>query len=220
MKILIIAAHPDDEVLGCGGTIAKLSENCDTYVLIVTEGSTAQYTNKEMIKLKKEEAKKVKEVLNIKKYFFGDLPDMKLDILPHVEINKVIEETINTIKPEIVFTHHWGDVNKDHKLIYESTLVAARPVETNNFIRKIYCYEILSASEWNLTSHNNFIPNVWIDIEKYFHKKIEAVKLYQRELRKYPHPRSIEGVEIWAKYRGLMIGKKYAEAFFLVREIV
>lgn len=221
MKLLIIAAHPDDEVFGCGGTIAKLSPNNDVYVLIVTEGSTTQYPDKgkEIIQIKKEKAARVKDVLNIKKYFFGDLPDMKLDTLPHVEINNIIEKTIHDVKPEIIFTHHWGDVNKDHKLVYESTLIAARPTNTNSFIKKVYCYEVVSSSEWDLTQQNSFTPNVWVDIEKYIDKKIEAVKLYQSELRKYPHPRSIEGVKIWAKYRGLMVGIRYAEAFYLVREI-
>jgi LmbE family N-acetylglucosaminyl deacetylase len=126
MRILIIAAHPDDEVYGMGGTIAKLSSlGHHVYTLIVTEGCSAQYPeNSQIIEDKKREALQCNNILNVKEVIFGDLPDMKLDSISHIEINAVIEKAVSTVKPDIVYTHHKGDVNKDHRLVYESTMVA------------------------------------------------------------------------------------------------
>jgi len=143
MKVLVVAAHPDDEVYGMGGTIAKLSsEGHEVHVLIVTDGSATQYKNHpdldQIIANKKTEIKKANRVLGTKKVHFGNLPDMRLDSIDHVEINKVIEEAVNNIKPKVVYTHFYGDVNLDHQRVYESTLVACRPAP-NQAVKEILC---------------------------------------------------------------------------------
>lgn len=221
-KILVIAAHPDDEVLGVGGTISKYRElGYEIYTHIVTDGSSTQYAgDKNKLKQKKEEAIKANEILGVKKVYFGNLPDMKLDTVPHVAINKEIERTIKVVKPNIVFTHHAGDVNKDHKLIFESTLVACRP--NKDVVQEIYSYEVPSSTEWSDSSQNDFyIPNVFISLnKKNIDRKITAMKKYETEIREYPHPSSIKSLINYSRYRGNQIGKDYAEAFRLIRRII
>lgn len=221
-KILVLGAHPDDETLGMGGTIAKHTSNDDTvHVLVITDGSSSQYENyEEMIEKKKKEAKKAMEILGVEKIEFNKLSDMKLDTVPHIKINKLIEKKIDEFQPDEVYTHHWGDINKDHRLVFESTMVSVRPTP-NQTVKKIYTYETPSSTEWNITEKNNaFTPNVFVDISKHIKQKIKAVKAYETELRPYPHPRSPESIEIYAKRNGITIGKKYAERFFLIRKII
>ncbi|MFQ5866774.1 MAG: PIG-L deacetylase family protein [bacterium] len=222
MKILVIAAHPDDEVYGVGGTIVKhIREGDEVFVCILTDGASTQYPgNKTMIKQKKEEARKSTEILGIKKIYFFDLPDMQLDTIAHVKVNKAIEEMISRIMPDIVYTHYWGDVNKDHRVVFESTMVAVRP-SFKHTIKRILLYETPSSSEWNapiLT--DKFIPNVYVDISETISKKIEAMKAYESELREFPHPRSIEAVTTYVKKNGLVIAKEAAECFLLIRETI
>lgn len=217
MDVLVIAAHPDDEVLGVGGTIVKHVSSGDTvYVYIVTDGSSTQYEgNNEILEKKKEEAKKANFKLGVKEIIFGNLPDMKLDTIPHVQINKEISKVIEKIKPQIVYTHHYGDLNKDHQEVYKSTLVACRPY--NSGVKELYLYEILSSSEWGEMS-SQIKPMLFQKLTKdELGLKIEAMKEYESELRDYPHPRSLEGIINLSKFRGQMISKEYAEAFEIVR---
>lgn len=221
-RILVIAAHPDDEVLGVGGTISKLSnQGHEIYTHIITDGSSTQYKGDlEKQEKKKREAEAANKILGIKKVFFGELPDMKLDTIPHIKINQEIEKIINKINPEVVFTHHYGDVNKDHKLIFESTLVACRPTPNKN-VKKLYTYETLSSTEWgNSNSNDIFIPNMYVQLEeKNIEQKCSAMQEYKTELRDYPHPRSVEAILNNSKQRGNEIGYYYAESFRLIRGI-
>jgi LmbE family N-acetylglucosaminyl deacetylase len=221
MRILIIAAHPDDEVYGMGGTIAKLSSlGHHVYTLIVTEGCSAQYPeNSQIIEDKKREALQCNNILNVKEVIFGDLPDMKLDSISHIEINAVIEKAVSTVKPDIVYTHHKGDVNKDHRLVYESTMVACRPA-AGQCVRKLLSYQVPSSTEWCGSNVDEiFIPNVFEEIETFAEIKHEAILAYQTEIREYPHPRSLEYVKVWDKSTGMKVGLKQAEAFHLIRDI-
>lgn len=214
MKMLVIGAHPDDEVYGCGATIARLSkEGHEIYVLIVSEGSTAQYEDKSIITKKREEAEEVKSILGIKEYIFGDFPDMKLDTVPHIELNKFISEAVSRVKPEWIFTHSHLDLNKDHRVVYHSTMVAARPQV--DYVKRILCYEVPSTTE---LGEEPFKPEVFIDVSDYLQKKSDAVNAYKTELREFPHGRSIEAVEALAKYRGYTSNCRYAEAFTVARE--
>ncbi len=224
-RILVVAAHPDDEVLGMGGTIAKYaSQGDEVAVLIVTDGSTSQYRDnsklQEIISEKKAETSKCAAILGIKHVFYGDLPDMKLDITPHIEINRVIEKTINDFQPSIVFTHFIGDVNIDHRKVYESTLVACRPV-SGQCVKRLFLYSVPSSTEWNVQMASNvFLPNWYEDISgEYAEKKYKAMECYKTELREYPHPRSIQYLKTADIAEGNKVGLLEAESFVLLRSI-
>jgi len=217
MKILVMAPHPDDEVLGCGGTIAKHNNEGDEISLcIVTKAYTPDWSE-EFIKNRTYEIKKSKGILGINKTYFLDLPTAKLDTIPQKEINEKISAVVNEAKPDIVYLPHKGDLNKDHRLVFESSLVALRPVIHR--IKKVCSYETLSETEWGQNSEQ-FIPNVYENISKTFENKIKALKAYKSELRQYPHPRSLKIVKALARKRGSEIGVEYAEAFMLIREII
>lgn len=224
-KILIIAAHPDDEVLGMGGTIAKYaSQGHQIALLIVTNGSTTQYEDnprlEDIIQKKKFETQKCASILGISHIFYGNLPDMKLDIIAHVEINKVIEKTIKSFMPNVVFTHFYGDINMDHRRVFESTMVACRPIY-NSTIKQVFMYSVPSSTEWNIQNQSTaFIPNWFEDISGVFsQKKYEGFKCYETELREYPHPRSVEWLMNSDAAEGNKVGLSAAESFVLIRSI-
>ena len=209
MNILVIAAHPDDETLGMGGTIKKISKKNTVHLCVVTEGATAQYSNEKMIQVRREACMKSGKILGISSFDFFDFPDMKLDSIPQLEINKKIEKVIDRFKPQIIYTTPNNDYNKDHKIVYESTLVAARP--TTKKIKQILSYEIPSYVK------NPFEANVYENISKEFTTKIRAFKQFKSEIHKMPHPRSYEYIEALAKLRGMESGFLKAEAFRLIR---
>jgi LmbE family N-acetylglucosaminyl deacetylase len=216
MNILIIAPHPDDEVLGCGGTIAKHSKRSDeVYLCSVTKAYVPDWS-KEFIKNRPKEIEKANKILGIKRTYFLDYPTVKLDTIPQKELNESISKVVNEVNPDIVYIPHKGDLNKDHRLVFEASLVATRP--GNHKIKRILSYETLSETEWGQPIEP-FIPNVYVDISETFEKKIDAMKAYESELKQYPHPRSLEIVEALAKKRGSEVGVKFAEAFMLVREL-
>jgi len=219
-KVLVIGAHPDDETYGPGGTLKLHSLKGDeVHVLVVTDGSSSQYENyDEMIMKKKKEARSAMDILGVTDIQFNSFPDMKLDTVPHVEINRVIERKVREYEPTIVYTHHWGDVNKDHRLIFESTMVAVRPTPGQT-VRKLISYETPSSTEWMLPSiPNRFLPNMFVDISDVLNYKLEAVKCYVSEVREYPHPRSPGSVEHYARANGSSVGLKAAERFMVLRE--
>lgn len=183
-------------------------------MLILTEGSTAQYADKGIIAQKKAEAKQVQNLLGIKKYLFADFPDMRLNETDHVKVNAAIESAIQNIKPEVIFTHFAEDLNKDHQCAAHSTRVAARPFR--EYVKKIYSYEVPSSTELGTMP---FFPTSYSDISDFLDKKVKATQLYKSESRDYPHPRSPEAVRALAAYRGYSCNKKNAEAFQLIREI-
>ena len=221
--ILCVAAHPDDEVLGCGGTMAKLSEENDIYTLILGEGITsrdiADEEKKEELKELKKQSDEANKILGVKKVFFTNFPDNKFDTAALLDIIKPIEEHVQKIKPEVVFTHHYGDLNIDHQITHKAVLTAVRPVG-NYTVKKVLSFEVLSSTEWNYQNQNKvFTPNTYIDVLETLNKKLEAMRSYKSEIHDYPHARSLEAIEILAKKRGLEVGLKFAEAFCLIREI-
>ncbi len=211
MKILIISAHPDDEVLGMGGTIKKLSKKNQVFLCVVTEGASAQYLDKKMIKIRKESCIKSSKILGVSDIIFLDFKDMGLDVIPQLEINKKLEALIKKIKPEIVYTTPDNDLNKDHQKVHESTLVATRPF--SNSVKQVLAYEISGIIK------TPFIPTVYEDISKEFSYKIKAFKMYESEVEKFPHSRSIKALESLASLRGMESGLIKAEAFYLIRKI-
>jgi LmbE family N-acetylglucosaminyl deacetylase len=224
-KILVIAAHPDDEVLGMGGTIARLTdEGNDVHLLIVTDGSSSQYRDdpnlKSIIDEKKRETAESSRILGIKSITYSNLPDMKLDSIPHVEVNKAIEEVVERLQPDTVYTHFWGDVNMDHQRVYQSTLVAVRPT-ANQSVHAVYCYSVPSSTEWSpYIPTMVFMPNLFVSIEKYVEVKKTALSSYTTELRPYPHPRSIEYIQKQDEAVGLRGGMGPVERFVLLRKSV
>ena len=209
MNILVIAPHPDDEVLGMGGTIKKLSKKNKIILCVVSEGATAQYKDKKMIKVRRDSCKKTAKILGISQIQFLDYPDMRLN-LSHLDINKKLEEIIEKYKPEIVYTAPKNDLNLDHQMVFNSTLVACRP---KSGVKQILCYEIQGNTKVP------FVPNVFENIEKEFSYKIKGFKMYKSEIEEFPNPRSIIAIENLAIMRGIESGFKKAEAFELIKKI-
>ncbi len=224
-RVLVIAAHPDHEVLGMGGTIAKLvKEGCVVDVLIVTDGSSSQYRDSdhlaEIIESKKIETRNCADVLGVRDIYYGSLPDMKLDCTPHIDINQSVEKVVDKVHPDMVFTHFWGDVNRDHQEVYKSTLVAVRPV-MGQVVKELYCYRVPSSTEWTPNKADTmFMPNCFVDIEQYAEQKYKAFACYSTELRDYPHPRSVQYLRETDKAAGLRVGVLVAEVFVMLRKLV
>lgn len=217
MKILVIAPHPDDEVLGCGGTIAKHVSNGDeVHLCVVTSAYTPDWTP-EFIKNRPLQIAKCQELLGISQVHLLDFPTVQLDTIPQKNLNDKISEVVGKTQADILYIPFKGDLNKDHRLIFESALVAARPLEHQ--VKKIFSYEILSETEWGQPLAV-FAPNSYVDISNFLNKKLAAMRVYDTELKPFPHPRSLEAVEALAKKRGAEAGLKAAEAFMLIRETI
>lgn len=223
-KVLVIAAHPDDEVLGCGGVIAKHVKNGDKVdVLIAAEGITSRTPElkaKEKLDKLKSEAYRANKLLGVNNLYLEGLPDNRLDKLLRLETVKIIEKYIEKTKPNIIYTHHSGDVNIDHQILHHSVITACRPIPGTG-INELLFFEVSSSTEWQIPySSTSFTPNWFIEIDDTIDLKLKSLKCYTTEMRDWPHPRSIKGVEILASHRGASIGVNYAEAFMLGRKII
>ncbi len=215
-KVLVISPHPDDEVLGVGGTIAKhVKKGDEVFLCIVTKAYTPDWTE-EFIKNRPKEVKRANDILGIKKTYFLDYPSVKLDTIPQKDLNEAISKVVKEVKPGVVYIPHQGDLNKDHRLVFESSLVVLRPIDSS--VKKILAYETLSETEWG-QAIKPFVPNVYVDVSETLEKKIEAMKVYSSEIKAGFHPRSLEAIEILARKRGYEAGVKFAESFMLIREI-
>lgn len=215
-KILIIAAHPDDEILGCGGTIIKLKDDHDINVIFMTDGVSARGRNSHESKKRRMSCLKLFKKLNLQKPIFFNFPDNQMDKVPLLKIIKKIESCIKKINPETIFTHYFDCLNIDHQITSKAVLTACRPLK-NFKVNKILSFEILSSTEWAKFTRKSFEPNYFIDISNHIEKKIEAIKFYKQELKKYPHSRSTKGIRALASFRGISCGVKYAEGFYLNR---
>jgi LmbE family N-acetylglucosaminyl deacetylase len=222
--ILVIAAHPDDEALGCGGTMARLSrEGCDVYTLILGEGITSRNKKRDRTERENEiaelgnQAEDANKILGVKEVYTYDFPDNRFDTVALLDIIKTIEKIKDGVKPDIVFTHHQGDLNIDHQITFKAVMTACRPTKDES-VKEIYSFEIASSTEWNATSSlTYFMPDYFVDISKCLKVKINALKGYETELRDFPHPRSLEAVELNAKLWGVKMGFEAAEAFKTIR---
>ncbi len=219
---LIISAHPDDETLGCGGYIIKYSKTENIYSLFISDGVSSRNLEdsklKKEIELRKKNSINAQKILGIKNSFYLNLPDNKLDTVPFLKIVKKIEKKIFEIKPNKILTHSNLDLNIDHRIVSQAVITATRPTK-KNYVQKILFYEVLSSSEWNF-GKERFVPNYYIDVSKQVEKKFKAFKCYKQEIQKFPHPRSIVGMETLMKYRGMESGLKFAEAYYLARSII
>ena len=222
-KILIVAAHPDDEVLGCFGTVARLiKEGCEAYTLILGEGKTsrdeerlAEARKDDIVELKTE-IERSNSLIGIKKVFVKSFPDNRFDSVDLLDIIKVISKVKEEVQPDIIFTHYENDLNIDHQITYKAVITATRPMK-DECVKEIYSFEILSSTEWSYPL--SFSPDTYYDISDTIKLKIDAMKEYASELCEYPHPRSLEGIELNAKYQGLRVGNKYVESFKTIRTI-
>ncbi len=219
MNILVIAPHPDDEVLGCGGTIAKYaSQGADVYVAIVTKGCVPLFSD-ELVERGREECCKADSYLGVKETIFMDFPAVMLEEVPRHELNEAFIKLIQDIKPEIVYLPHRGDMQLDHKMTVDAAMVALRP-KYKHVVKQIYAYETLSETGWDVPNViNEFIPNVYNDISGFLDKKLEALSVYKSQIADFPNARSLKAVEALAIYRGTTVGVEAVEAFSLIREI-
>lgn len=225
MNILVVAAHPDDEVLGCGGTIAKLAANGDSvHILILGEGVTSRYSkpeeaSKEELDALHKQAEAVGASLGAKEVSLAKLPDNRFDTVPLLDIIKVIEEHIDRIKPEVVYTQHGGDLNVDHQCTFRAVMTAARPMEGSP-VKRLLAYRVASSTEWAFDQFEpTFRPTVFSDITDTLKKKVTAMEMYEGEARAFPHPRSPEALRAEAEYLGSVSGLKAAEVFSVIYHV-
>jgi LmbE family N-acetylglucosaminyl deacetylase len=224
-RILVIAAHPDDEVLGCGGTMARLSqEGREVFIAILGEGITSRYAQREQADRKLLQAlhgrsRKAAKLLGAKDIFMHEFPDNRFDSVPMLEVVKVIEGLVERLKPEAVYTQHGGDLNIDHVVTFRAALTATRPM-AGHCVKAVYAYEVASSSEWAFQQFSPvFHPNVFVDIASTLDLKIRAMQAYESEARPFPHPRSPEALRAQAVRWGSVVGLKAAEAFVCIRDI-
>jgi len=218
-KILVIAAHPDDEILGAGGTLSKHVKSGDkVFCLILGEGLISRIgTKKEDIDMLRTSGRQAGKIIGFKEIFFENLPDNSFDTVSLLSITKVVEKYFNMIGPSIVYTHHGNDLNIDHQLTFQAVLTASRPCNPNR-PDEIYAFESPSSTEWQSKTPLMFSPNYYVNIEDTIELKTKALAKYHTEIRSYPHPRSEKGIKLLAQYRGLEVGLKFAEAFCVIRK--
>ena len=212
-KILVICAHPDDEILGLGGTLRKhvLSDD-EVYCLILGEGAVMHGILSEKLK---DQSRESGATIGFKEMFFHGFPDNKMDTVAQLDINRVVESYVGTINPDLVYTHHKSDLNIDHRMTFEAVLTACRPGCST--VKEIYCFETPSSTEWAFDG--SFKPNVFVDITDTLETKLKAMGCYTTEIRDWPRPRSLRALRSRAEYWGQVAGVEYAEAFELIRKV-
>jgi len=224
--IAIIAAHPDDEILGCGGTMAAHVNRGDkVHVLILSEGMTSRQITRDRSKIQNEldhlanAAHAANKILGVTTLTLDQFPDNRMDSVDRLEIIKAVELFIETHKPTVVYTHHAGDINIDHQCVHTAVVTACRPIPGKHLVSTLLFFEVASSTEWQTPgSAPAFLPNWYVDISSTLSLKLKALNAYKTEMREWPHARSIEALECLAKWRGATIGMNAAEAFMLGRE--
>ena len=227
-KIMVVVAHPDDELLGLGATMYKLIHQTEvtTHVVILGEGLTARSDQRD-VEVWKDELQKHREDIKAAQQEIGyhsvsiyDFPDNRFDTVALLDIIKVVEKEKSNFKPDIIFTHHGGDVNIDHQRTFESVITACRPM-SHEVVKTIITFETPSGTEWRAsTDPRHFIPNLYMEVsENDIDAKIKGMEKYRFEKREFPHPRSPEALKVHARNVGVTIGCTYAEPFCVVRSI-
>ncbi|HEX6504198.1 MAG TPA: PIG-L family deacetylase [Terriglobales bacterium] len=223
MNVLVVAAHPDDELLGCGATVARLArEGHAVYIAILGEGITSRHRTRESAEAEKlkslhDASRRVADLLGAKDLSLHGLPDNQFDSLPLLEVIKIVEELIERWRPTAIYTHHCGDLNIDHEVVGRAVLTATRPMQGQS-VRELYMFEIASSTEWAFQQLSPvFRPNVFVDIAETLPLKLKGMRLYETEARPFPHPRSTEALTAIAQRWGSVSGCQAAEAFEAVR---
>lgn len=223
--VLVVAAHPDDEILGVGGTVARhVAEGDVVYALILGEGQTSRGTHREDVGREVVDelhcnTLESAHVIGFQKVFFADFPDNRFDDVDLLDIVKAVEQKVQELQPQVVYTHYSGDLNVDHQYTARAVLTATRPIG-NYCVEEMYAFETLSSSEWNFdhSAQPAFSPNVFVDITDYYAQKEQAMNCYVSELCTFPHPRSLAGMDVLSRTRGMAAGMERAEAFMLIRK--
>ena len=219
MKILVVAPHPDDEVLGCGGIISRYAKQGNqVYVCIATKGCAPLFDEKDNA-IDRKECLDAHRILGVKETIFLDFPAAMLETVSRNDLNKAFIELIQKVRPDEVYIPHRGDMHADHKMIVDACMVALRP-RYKHIVKRIYAYETLSETDWDIPNTvNAFIPNVFVEITNDIDDKVKAMKAYKHQICLAPNPRSKEGIIALAKHRGMTVNKEYAESFMLIRDI-
>jgi putative lmbE-like protein len=226
-NILVVAAHPDDEYLGCGGTLLRHVANGDhVHIMILAEGLTSRDQHRDVDRRKGElsalhhSSQMAADLLGADSLRLCSFPDNRMDSVDLLDVVKCVEEQIESLNPSIIYTHHAGDVNVDHLITHKAVITAARSLPGSRVERLIF-FETVSSTEWQIQNAKDaFFPNWFVQIDEFIDKKIALLRCYDSEMKAYPHPRSYDGVEYLARYRGQIVGVKYAEAFSLGRNIL
>lgn len=227
-RVLVVVAHPDDEILGLGATMKRLisEENIITRVVILGEGVTSRDNSRDVNKRKNDliahqnDISLASEFIGYHEVKIFNFPDNRFDSVPLLDIIKIIEKEKNDFNPDVIFTHHGGDVNIDHQRTFEAVITCTRPMSDEN-VKSIITFETPSGTEWRASSDpKHFIPNLFFSFsESCLNSKISAMECYQFEKREYPHPRSPKALKVRAKYWGITVGKEFAEPFCLIRSV-
>ena len=219
MNVLVIAPHPDDEILGVGGTIAKRAiSGDDVYVCVVTKAGEPLF-REELVKQARNECREADKYLGVKETFFLDFPAVRLEEIPRYKLNDGLMQAVQRVKPDEVYIPHRGDMQLDHKMIVDSVMVALRP-KYDHVVKRIYAYETLSETGWDIPNTvNEFVPTVYEDISDTLEKKLKAINIFKSQLAAFPAARSLGAIEALAKYRGATVNVMAAEAFSLIREV-
>jgi len=222
-NVLVFAAHPDDELLGLGGTVRRLAnEGATVRAVIMAEGITSRSekrdeADKSELADLQDDARKAAEIVGYKSIDFCGLPDNRMDGLELLDVIKIVSKYIDKYQPDTIFTHHHGDLNIDHRITCEAVLTACRPVG-DYLVKRIYAFETPSSTEWNFNYQEPFTPNVYFDVTETLDAKVQGMACYRTESTSYPHPRSAEGLISLGRLRGTNVGFDMAEAFMLLRE--
>ncbi len=216
--ILVVAAHADDEVLGCGGTMARHAAAGDSvHVVFVADGVSSRLgSGIEDMVLRKKAIERACTILGVTSSTMFGLPDNKLDSIPLLDIVQPLESICAKLEPDVVYTHHYGDLNVDHRLTHQAVMTALRPLPGSK-VKEIYAFEVVSSTDWSGPSMPPFVPQLSIDISNYLDSKMMALESYQMEMRPTPHSRSLENIKLLALHRGYTIGFHAAEAFMVLR---
>ena len=218
--VLVLAAHPDDEVLGCGATLAKLaSQGASVHVAFLADGETSRPGRDGVagVQARQAAAHKACQLLGVGSVSFGGFPDNRLDGVDLLDLVQAVEAEVAQRKPQLVPTHHGGDLNVDHRRVHQATVTACRP-QSNHCVETLLFFEVPSSTEWQVPPGAPFVPNWFEDVTEWVERKLLALQAYEAELREWPHPRSVQAIEALFKWRGATVGVAAAEAFMLGRQ--
>jgi N-acetylglucosamine malate deacetylase 1 len=218
--VLVVAAHADDEALGCGGTIARhVAEGDTVHAVFLADGvSSRRDADSDDLTRRLAATEQARQIFGIAANTFLGLPDNRLDVMPLLDVIQPLEQVIRQINPQVIYTHHYGDLNVDHRIAHQAVMTACRPIPGCS-VREIYAFEVMSSTEWSSVGLMPFLPNLFVDISDYLHIKLKALEAYSLEMRPAPHTRSMEGLIALAKHRGHCVGVDAAEAFMVMRVV-